>query len=69
MAKAPAAAKDFDGSGQVWFKILDIGPTFDSSGTATWNLARKSLCIHISIHPIPQTKTYFVTAVCCRFVH
>ncbi|TVY41480.1 putative endo-beta-1,4-glucanase D [Lachnellula subtilissima] len=40
MAKAPAAAKDFDGSGQVWFKILDIGPTFDSSGTATWNLAQ-----------------------------
>lgn len=38
MAKAPAAAADFDGSGQVWFKIYDLGPTFDSSGTATWDL-------------------------------
>lgn len=38
MAKAPSTADTFDGSGQVWFKILDIGPTFDSSGTATWNL-------------------------------
>jgi hypothetical protein len=37
MAKAPGAAVDFDGSGQVWFKILDIGPDF-SSGTAVWNL-------------------------------
>jgi hypothetical protein len=33
MAKAPAAAVDFDGSGKVWFKILDMGPTF-SSGQA-----------------------------------
>lgn len=41
MAKAPGTADTFDGSGQVWFKILDIGPTFDSSGTATWNLLRK----------------------------
>ncbi|KAE9364458.1 carbohydrate-binding module family 1 protein [Stipitochalara longipes BDJ] len=37
MAKAPAAAVDFDGSGQVWFKILDLGPTF-SGGQATWPL-------------------------------
>lgn len=40
MAKAPSSAAAFDGSGQVWFKILDLGPTFDASGTATWPLAR-----------------------------
>ncbi|KAK0104133.1 hypothetical protein ONS96_005229 [Cadophora gregata f. sp. sojae] len=28
MAKAPTTAAAFDGSGNVWFKILDIGPTF-----------------------------------------
>lgn len=46
MAKAPAAAVDFDGSGQVWFKILDLGPTF-GSGTVTWPLARivSPLCL------------------------
>lgn len=38
MAKAPTTAASFDGSGKVWFKILDIGPTFDASGTATWQL-------------------------------
>lgn len=37
MAKAPGAAVDFDGSGEVWFKILDMGPTF-SGGKATWPL-------------------------------
>jgi len=40
MAKAPTTAAKFDGSGNVWFKILDIGPDF-SSGTAVWNLLRK----------------------------
>lgn len=35
MAKAPGAAVDFDGSGSVWFKILDIGPIFPGG---TWNL-------------------------------
>jgi len=40
MAKAPAAAVDFDGSGQVWFKILDLGPTFAADGTSTWPLAQ-----------------------------
>jgi len=35
MAKAPGKAADFDGSGSVWFKILDIGPTFPGG---TWNL-------------------------------
>jgi len=38
MAKAPTTAEAFDGSGQVWFKILDIGPTFNSDGTSTWDL-------------------------------
>lgn len=37
MAKAPSTAAAFDGSGKVWFKILDIGPTF-SNGAATWDL-------------------------------
>lgn len=40
MAKAPTTAAAFDGSGQVWFKILDIGPTFTNQ-VATWNLYRK----------------------------
>jgi len=35
MAKAPGTAADFDGSGNVWFKILDIGPVFPGG---TWNL-------------------------------
>ncbi|RDW82058.1 glycoside hydrolase family 61 protein [Coleophoma cylindrospora] len=37
MAKAPTTASAFDGSGDVWFKILDLGPTF-SGGSATWVL-------------------------------
>ncbi|PQE23834.1 glycoside hydrolase family 61 protein [Rutstroemia sp. NJR-2017a BBW] len=37
MAKAPSTAAAFDGSGKVWFKILDIGPTF-SGGQASWDL-------------------------------
>jgi len=37
MAKAPSTAATFDGSGAVWFKILDMGPDF-SSGTAVWPL-------------------------------
>jgi hypothetical protein len=41
MAKASTTAALFDGSGTVWYKIKDIGPTFDSSGTATWDLERK----------------------------
>ncbi|KAG4435871.1 hypothetical protein IFR05_008637 [Cadophora sp. M221] len=35
MAKAPTTAATFDGSGNVWFKILDIGPTFPGG---TWDL-------------------------------
>ncbi|KAF8853793.1 hypothetical protein BDZ45DRAFT_598044 [Acephala macrosclerotiorum] len=38
MAKAPTTAATFDGSGQVWFKILDLGPTFNADGTSTWPL-------------------------------
>ncbi len=32
MAKAPGNAKDFDGSGQVWFKIFEIGAGVDPTG-------------------------------------
>ncbi|KIN05614.1 glycoside hydrolase family 61 protein [Oidiodendron maius Zn] len=35
MAKAPTTAAAFDGSGNVWFKILDIGPIFPGG---TWDL-------------------------------
>jgi len=35
MAKAPSTASEFDGSGNVWFKILDVGPIFPGG---TWNL-------------------------------
>ncbi|KAH8599377.1 glycoside hydrolase family 61 protein [Bisporella sp. PMI_857] len=38
MAKAPSTAAAFDGSGSVWFKILDIGPEFPGG---TWNAALK----------------------------
>ncbi|EKD20293.1 fungal cellulose binding domain-containing protein [Drepanopeziza brunnea f. sp. 'multigermtubi' MB_m1] len=39
MAKATSTAAAFDGAGSVWFKILDLGPTF-SNGAATWPLAQ-----------------------------
>lgn len=38
MHKSPTTAATDDGSGATWFKIKDIGPTFDASGTATWDL-------------------------------
>ncbi|KAI1261280.1 endoglucanase II [Xylariaceae sp. FL1019] len=38
MSKAPAAASDYDGSGE-WFKIYDFAPTF-SGGSATWDLSQ-----------------------------
>jgi hypothetical protein len=41
MAKAPSTAAAFDGSGQVWFKILDLGPTFLADGSVTWPLSRR----------------------------
>lgn len=37
MSKAPSSAASYDGSGN-WFKIKDIGPTFDASGNAAWDL-------------------------------
>jgi len=37
MAKAPTTAAEFDGSGDVWFKILDIGPKFPGG---TWDLRK-----------------------------
>ena len=37
MSKAPTTAAAYDGSGN-WFKIKDIGPTFPSSCSATWDL-------------------------------
>jgi hypothetical protein len=40
MAKATTTAAAFDGSGDVWFKILDIGPTFPGG---TWDLKRAYL--------------------------
>lgn len=39
MAKAPTTAAEYDGSGQAWFKIFDLGPVFNADGTATWTLA------------------------------
>ncbi|KAI0397967.1 endoglucanase II [Xylariaceae sp. FL0594] len=36
LSKAPGKAADYDGSGE-WFKIKDIGPTFNG-GSATWDL-------------------------------
>ena len=39
-AKAPTTPAAFDGSGDVWFKILDIGPIFPRG---TWDLKRKLL--------------------------
>ncbi|KAL3431712.1 glycoside hydrolase [Aspergillus tetrazonus] len=35
MAKAPGDASDFDGDGQVWFKIYEDGPTVTDDGL-TW---------------------------------
>jgi len=37
ISKAPSTASAADGSGSIWYKIKDIGPTF-SGGTATWDL-------------------------------
>jgi len=46
MAKATTTAAAFDGSGKVWFKILDMGPTFAADGSSTW--------------PLYQTYTYTI---------
>lgn len=41
MSKAPSGVSlsSYDGSGD-WFKIKDIGPTFTSQCSATWNMAK-----------------------------
>jgi hypothetical protein len=39
MAKAPSTAAEFDGSGEVWFKILDLGASFPGG---TWELKREA---------------------------
>lgn len=41
MSKAPAGVSlsSYDGSGD-WFKIKDIGPTFPSSCSASWDLSQ-----------------------------
>lgn len=36
MAKAPGRAKDFDGAGNVWFKVFELGPQFSGSGPPTY---------------------------------
>ncbi|CZS93026.1 uncharacterized protein RCO7_01296 [Rhynchosporium graminicola] len=38
MAKAPGTAKEYDGSGQNWFKIYELGPKFTGSGEPSWPL-------------------------------
>jgi len=38
MAEATPSAKEYDGSGQNWFKIGEIGPSF-SGGQATWDMS------------------------------
>ncbi len=32
MAKAPGSAKDFDGAGNVWFKIFEVTAYADPNG-------------------------------------
>jgi hypothetical protein len=39
MSKASSSAASYDGSGS-WFKIKDIGPTFQSSCSASWDLEK-----------------------------
>jgi hypothetical protein len=57
MARAPAAAVDFDGSGEVWFKILDMGPTF-SGGQATWPLYGMLITIFVNSTLTINTDSY-----------
>lgn len=49
LAKAPSTAAEFDGSGAVWFKILDLGATFPGG---TWELKGKLQ------HPEPTYNKY-----------
>ena len=36
MAKAPGDASEFDGSGQVWFKVHEVGAVTDGGKSITW---------------------------------
>jgi hypothetical protein len=36
MAKAPGAAADFDGDGEVWFKVHEISAVTDGGSTITF---------------------------------
>lgn len=36
MAKAPDAANEFDGSGDVWFKVHEISAVTDGGTSITW---------------------------------
>lgn len=62
MAKAPTTAAAFDGSGAVWFKILDLGPTFLADGTSTWPLQR-------SFSPFPFSLQAPLTISSHRDIH
>lgn len=62
MAKAPTTAAEFDGAGEVWFKVKDIGPTFTSSG-AQWDLERMHFIISFSFyyHRTTSLRPYLFT--------
>lgn len=62
MAKAPSTAASFDGSGSVWFKILDIGPKFPGG---TWDLKRQYLQIHSPSAYSHSVETYAFTVPSC----
>lgn len=47
MAKAPGSVADFDGKGNVWFKIYNDGPTL-TSGALTWPSNGASQPPHLS---------------------
>lgn len=36
MAKAPGLASEFDGSGDVWFKVHEVGAVTDGGKSITW---------------------------------
>lgn len=44
MAKAPAAAAAFDGSGAVWFKVKEVTAQTDGGKTINWPSLGKLKC-------------------------
>lgn len=63
MAKAPTTAAEFDGSGQVWFKIDDIGPSWSgtegtSDAVATWDLERAAILCHEISHTLTSNQNH-----------